>query len=153
MTVNASFCQRYAEWLRGQLARWITSQGVQMTVSSVSNTEEGLRSLTFLDEETRPPCWIGEQKERNAHGIYVSFRNGVLNLDKPDEGLLPHSSDFWTLVSLPYDFDIEATCPQFEEALAMWQPSTEAQMLMQACLLYTSPSPRDGLLSRMPSSA
>ena len=26
-------------------------------------------------------------------------------------------------------------------------------MLMQACLLYTSPSPRDGLLSRMPSSA
>ena len=25
--------------------------------------------------------------------------------------------------------------------------------LMAACLLYTSPSPRDGLLSRMPSSA
>ena len=25
--------------------------------------------------------------------------------------------------------------------------------LLQACLLYTSPSPRDGLLSRMPSSA
>ena len=26
-------------------------------------------------------------------------------------------------------------------------------VLMKACLLYTSPSPRDGLLSRMPSSA
>ena len=26
-------------------------------------------------------------------------------------------------------------------------------MLVSACLLYTSPSPRDGLLSRMPSSA
>ena len=26
-------------------------------------------------------------------------------------------------------------------------------LLIQACLLYTSPSPRDGLLSRMPSSA
>ena len=25
--------------------------------------------------------------------------------------------------------------------------------LLNACLLYTSPSPRDGLLSRMPSSA
>ena len=25
--------------------------------------------------------------------------------------------------------------------------------VIQACLLYTSPSPRDGLLSRMPSSA
>ena len=27
------------------------------------------------------------------------------------------------------------------------------KVLMKACLLYTSPSPRDGLLSRMPSSA
>ena len=26
-------------------------------------------------------------------------------------------------------------------------------MLLNCCLLYTSPSPRDGLLSRMPSSA
>ena len=26
-------------------------------------------------------------------------------------------------------------------------------LLISACLLYTSPSPRDGLLSRMPSSA
>ena len=28
-----------------------------------------------------------------------------------------------------------------------------SQALAQTCLLYTSPSPRDGLLSRMPSSA
>ena len=28
-----------------------------------------------------------------------------------------------------------------------------AQAVAQGCLLYTSPSPRDGLLSRMPSSA
>ena len=27
------------------------------------------------------------------------------------------------------------------------------RLKMEACLLYTSPSPRDGLLSRMPSSA
>ena len=29
----------------------------------------------------------------------------------------------------------------------------ELQTMMGTCLLYTSPSPRDGLLSRMPSSA
>ena len=28
-----------------------------------------------------------------------------------------------------------------------------AQLCVEICLLYTSPSPRDGLLSRMPSSA
>ena len=31
--------------------------------------------------------------------------------------------------------------------------NTDAQALSKSCLLYTSPSPRDGLLSRMPSSA
>ena len=31
--------------------------------------------------------------------------------------------------------------------------STEVEQFSKACLLYTSPSPRDGLLSRMPSSA
>ena len=29
----------------------------------------------------------------------------------------------------------------------------QAERILNTCLLYTSPSPRDGLLSRMPSSA
>ena len=33
-----------------------------------------------------------------------------------------------------------------------YQPQ-EGQIVFKGCLLYTSPSPRDGLLSRMPSSA
>ena len=33
------------------------------------------------------------------------------------------------------------------------QVAAEAEKLSSFCLLYTSPSPRDGLLSRMPSSA
>ena len=32
-------------------------------------------------------------------------------------------------------------------------PGSWSQYALKACLLYTSPSPRDGLLSRMPSSA
>ena len=34
-----------------------------------------------------------------------------------------------------------------------WLPLSKALGVTKACLLYTSPSPRDGLLSRMPSSA
>ena len=33
------------------------------------------------------------------------------------------------------------------------QQADNAHALLASCLLYTSPSPRDGLLSRMPSSA
>ena len=38
-----------------------------------------------------------------------------------------------------------------DEELAIWDTLAIAEYV--ACLLYTSPSPRDGLLSRMPSSA
>ena len=41
--------------------------------------------------------------------------------------------------------------PRFPEEGIKQISATEPQHL--ACLLYTSPSPRDGLLSRMPSSA
>ena len=41
-------------------------------------------------------------------------------------------------------------CTIFDEV----EPEPSLQMVQRcACLLYTSPSPRDGLLSRMPSSA
>ena len=35
----------------------------------------------------------------------------------------------------------------------VWIANKTRTEAMEACLLYTSPSPRDGLLSRMPSSA
>ena len=38
-------------------------------------------------------------------------------------------------------------------ANAIISVSSTTSMISQGCLLYTSPSPRDGLLSRMPSSA
>ena len=44
-----------------------------------------------------------------------------------------------------------------QQGLADWQARVGVEQatrtMDQACLLYTSPSPRDGLLSRMPSSA
>ena len=43
-----------------------------------------------------------------------------------------------------------------EPMLAWWYVDREGcygSMCFHTCLLYTSPSPRDGLLSRMPSSA
>ena len=39
------------------------------------------------------------------------------------------------------------------EAFSLTENVDEGSGAVMACLLYTSPSPRDGLLSRMPSSA
>ena len=47
--------------------------------------------------------------------------------------------------------DAEAVCVIFFMTTTM--NAAKASVVVIACLLYTSPSPRDGLLSRMPSSA
>ena len=64
------------------------------------------------------------------------------------------------LVNNIYDplFDWPLTSQQFEKYLTNKYGSVSSAMgttkyYYQTCLLYTSPSPRDGLLSRMPSSA
>ena len=49
------------------------------------------------------------------------------------------------------------TLPAGQQDLRVWldrkQRAGKVVTLVKGCLLYTSPSPRDGLLSRMPSSA
>ena len=54
------------------------------------------------------------------------------------------------------EIDLNRTAREHAAALRVGEYTsrqlTEAT-LSQICLLYTSPSPRDGLLSRMPSSA
>ena len=47
-------------------------------------------------------------------------------------------------ISRARSFDLEVT---------PWAPTRLTSCISHPCLLYTSPSPRDGLLSRMPSSA
>ena len=58
-------------------------------------------------------------------------------------------------LSQPFHVELEV----YEHCLTMKKISyqdmldKEAEITYWSCLLYTSPSPRDGLLSRMPSSA
>jgi len=61
-------------------------------------------------------------------------------------------------IPLCRQMDDEARAAQFEQEAARLQTALGAHAwdgnwYLRACLLYTSPSPRDGLLSRMPSSA
>ena len=52
-----------------------------------------------------------------------------------------------------YDFDHDGIVTDAEIERAKEIREFEDQSRKHFCLLYTSPSPRDGLLSRMPSSA
>ena len=48
---------------------------------------------------------------------------------------------------------IDALNKQVNDLLKELEHAKEVVVQLKSCLLYTSPSPRDGLLSRMPSSA
>ena len=51
--------------------------------------------------------------------------------------------------------DIHLKCPEYKEKakITVTKGTRNNAEVPTGCLLYTSPSPRDGLLSRMPSSA
>ena len=60
------------------------------------------------------------------------------------------------LTRMPPDLaviDIKMPKMDGEELLKKLRKKTSLPVIFLTCLLYTSPSPRDGLLSRMPSSA
>ena len=63
---------------------------------------------------------------------------------------------FWTLAGIYFCVILVlVTTREAKDALVVAECGAEAIAFLKvyACLLYTSPSPRDGLLSRMPSSA
>ena len=60
------------------------------------------------------------------------------------------------IVGFFWEDNIESIADNYKEMIIYFVGSMlfiTALLLLLACLLYTSPSPRDGLLSRMPSSA
>ena len=68
------------------------------------------------------------------NGIDLAFETNLLYLDVNNSRLGVKTS------SPQYELDVNGT-------------TRTTNIIATTCLLYTSPSPRDGLLSRMPSSA
>ena len=99
----------------------------------IVNFENGARALLEL-------CMFAEgstfQEEISAVG-----KSGKI------ECLIPGPSRFW-----PEHLGEEPT-PKIVVSPRAPKGPTEIEIPVDPCLLYTSPSPRDGLLSRMPSSA
>ena len=72
-------------------------------------------------------------------GFLVGIKIVIVNM-------LKTLSPFHSKPNVNYPFEKEKVAPRARGVIALDQEAC-------TCLLYTSPSPRDGLLSRMPSSA
>src|SRR5680860_637313 len=74
------------------------------------------------------------------------------------DGLLNDTLPFWARHAVDrehggFQFCLDRDGSVLDNDKGMWQHGRFVWLLSTLCLLYTSPSPRDGLLSRMPSSA
>lgn len=92
------------------LARKVTPQ----LVGSVLNTT---RAMVCLSGQLKFDTWIPTKEQRSL----IAMENGILDLEAliadQDDFMQPHSADWFSMVRLPYGFDCEAECPQWEAFL------------------------------------
>ena len=87
-----------------------------------------------------------------AAAVEAVHAHGLLHRDLKPENVLvdlagqAHVADFGLAAA-------EGLAPLTRTGVVVGTPEAMAPEQVRGCLLYTSPSPRDGLLSRMPSSA
>ena len=98
------------------------------------------------------------EKLTNHYQLYINgeWQSGSKSQIMHSEN--PHNNTPWASFDCASKEDIDDAVGYAKNALASeaWgslNATERGKLLFKLCLLYTSPSPRDGLLSRMPSSA
>jgi P4 family phage/plasmid primase-like protien len=93
----------------------IVSQKVSMTL--VSNIIQATSGMVCISGDTEQNTWLPSGSRKN----YISMANGIIDLDallaESDDCLLPNSPQWFSFVSLPYEFDLHAKCPTWEAFL------------------------------------
>ena len=129
-----------------------TSHPVHLAMESMKTELEELSSGS-MTIDIYPSSVLGSEKE-----CIEQLQNGSLAMTKTSAAALENFIPSMAVFSLPYMFRDEVHFwnvlegPVGRELLSKGEDKY-LRGLCYYCLLYTSPSPRDGLLSRMPSSA
>ncbi|HJU20474.1 MAG TPA: phage/plasmid primase, P4 family [Stellaceae bacterium] len=82
-----------------------------------------LEGKTFIPDDIDAPCWLrGGGNKPDARNL-IALENSILDLET---GIaLPLSSDFFTMTALPFDYDPEAKCPEWQSFIAGLFPNCE----------------------------
>ena len=81
-----------------------------------------------------------------------TLRESILGITKPAIRRLARRGGVKRISGLLYE-EVRGVLKSFVEGVVRDSTAYTEHAKRKTCLLYTSPSPRDGLLSRMPSSA
>ena len=135
-----------------------------MCIRDRASTKLGIKGIPALAEEVMLTRDIGlvEYTQGKFHASRISTKKSVELIRSAKKKGLNVSAD----VAIHNLILQDQNCANFDSNYKVFPPlrtSEDIQALIEGlkdgtidaicCLLYTSPSPRDGLLSRMPSSA
>jgi len=99
----------------------------------VSGVADALRAITHL-QTVRPPMWLDNCVGPEPRDV-VSLNNGLFHI--PTKALLPHTSKFFTLNTLPFTWEPDAVAPTWEKFLAdVWAEDQEMIDTLQEMLGY-----------------
>ncbi|MEW2397497.1 phage/plasmid primase, P4 family [Streptomyces sp. NPDC046862] len=106
------------------------------TKQKISNLLDAMGAITLLPTETDAPAWLDEQGAAGPdQGPIVACANGLLRIQ--DRALLPHSPEFFNLVSVPFAYDPDATASTWERFLAqIWPDDPDAIAALQEWFGY-----------------
>ena len=137
-------------WISWQYPVLRANPFLKVDTGNLQKASAGLPKLRLADGVSPEQLAFGELGyAREARTSYQDF------LRARTAGKISSNTRFQVCLPTPLAV-IDAFCAK--DAVLQIEPPYEAAMRKEvakicACLLYTSPSPRDGLLSRMPSSA
>ena len=113
-------------------------------------------STAKIEASTDGTTWTTLQTYNTTQGLVGNFANATIALTAPFLNQSVVYIRFKYDATYGYFWGIDnVSITGTGSAPFTWTPTTNlyTDALATTCLLYTSPSPRDGLLSRMPSSA
>lgn len=95
------------------------------TKQKINNLLDAMGAITLLPTETDAPAWLDDQGAVGPdQGPIVACANGLLRIQ--DRALLPHTPEFFNLVSVPFAYNPDATAPTWERFLAQIWPDDPA---------------------------
>ena len=118
-----------------------------------------LQNFSFSSTQGQHVVSHNRQAEKEMYVIFCPFVPFCHKLQLPPTSLHPTSTK-WSQSYLLETLNLDQKTQQLFQLhnhkyiqFTSFSSCNQARILSYICLLYTSPSPRDGLLSRMPSSA
>jgi P4 family phage/plasmid primase-like protien len=108
-------CNQTARTYRDYAQRY-----VPITITKIQNILMCLAGTlgAHIPERCSGNTWLGEQQDSGVQTL--SFNNGLLIMDgkSGEHKLIEHTPRYFSLVKLPYDYDVSAECPRWQRFLS-----------------------------------